>query len=302
MITFQHILAPIDFSAFSDHALDHAVALAHWYDARVTVLHVFPIDPALPPYSEFPGPIRLQSAERERIAEALARFVGSHRVPSVPIDTVLEEGNVVAEILRRARALPADLIVVGTHGRSGFERMMLGSVTERVLRKASCPVLTVPRRVDGASPRGPAVFKRILCPVDFSPSSMKAVDYAVSLAEEAGGRLTLLHVLEWFSEEEPREHAHFSVPEYRRYMQDDARTRLQKAIPEEARLWCEPEEVLDAGNPSHQILRTAADRSADLIVMGVAGRNPLNLALFGSTAQRVVREAACPVLTIRAPV
>ena len=300
-ITLRKILAPTDFSTFSDHALDHALALAHWYGARVTVLHVVPVEPVLPPYAEFPEPVRLQPAERDRMLGEITRFVGTHRVPGVPVDTALEEGNVVAEILQRAGALPADLIVLGTHGRSGFERMMLGSVAERVLRKAACPVLTVPRRVGSASPTAPAVFTRILCPVDFSPSSMRAIDYAVSLAEEAGGRLTLLHVLEWFSEDEPREHGHFSVPEYRRYMQQDARTRLQKAVPDEARLWCEPEEVLDAGKPSQQILRTAAERSADLIVMGVAGHNPLNLALFGSTAQRVVREATCPVLTIRTP-
>ena len=91
--------------------------------------------------------------------------------------------------------MKADLLVIGTHGRSGFERLVLGSVTEKVLRKASCPVLTVPKRLPDAVPVGPVLFKRILCPVDFSESSLHALSYAVSMAQEADGQLTVLHVV-----------------------------------------------------------------------------------------------------------
>jgi nucleotide-binding universal stress UspA family protein len=186
---------------------------------------------------------------------------------------------------------------MGTHGRHGFERLLLGSVTEKVLRRAPCPVLTVPPAISGAHPSGPP-YKRILCPVDFSTSSDDALRHALSLAEEAKARLTVLHVLEWFPEQGLREHRPFN-PELQHFLEDDARARLAKAIPAEARAWCEPVERVRCGKPYREILRAAEEEGSDLVVLGVLGRGAANLMLFGSTTNRVVRQATCPVLTVR---
>ena len=121
----------------------------------------------------------------------------------------------------------------------------------------------------------------------------------MDLARQADGLVTLLHVIEWLPEDEPRAAAHFNVPEFRGYMVNDAKRRLRSLVAEESRAWCEIDDVIVSGRAHREILRAAEVRSADLIVMGAQGRGSLGLALFGSTTQQVVRTAACPVLTVR---
>ncbi|HXW04489.1 MAG TPA: universal stress protein, partial [Vicinamibacterales bacterium] len=214
-----------------------------------------------------------------------------------PVQVLVRDGSVPAEIIRAAGEQPAELIVMGTHGLGGFERFMLGSITEKVLRKAPCPVLTVPPAIDPE--RSPAVlFRTIVCGVDFSRAADRGLQYALSLAQEAGGRLVLVHALEWFAEEEPKLSAHFNVSEFRRTLEADARSQMARLVPESARTWCEAEPVLVHGRAYRELLRVAAERQADLIVLGVRGRNIADLALFGSTTQHVLRQAVCPVLTV----
>ncbi|HEY7566116.1 MAG TPA: universal stress protein, partial [Gemmatimonadaceae bacterium] len=205
--------------------------------------------------------------------------------------------------LERAATLPADLIVMGTHGTSGFQHLMLGSVTERVLRRAVCPVLTVPPRAHATS-RIP--FRRLLCAIDFSESSMAAMEFAVSLAEESDARLTLLHVLEWPWEEPPSPRLEDLPPEqgaalaeYRRYREKMALMRLEALAPDSMRASHRPVARLSNGKPYVQILDVANEEGSDLIVVGVHGRNPFDMMVFGSTTNQVVRRAACPVLTLR---
>jgi nucleotide-binding universal stress UspA family protein len=187
---------------------------------------------------------------------------------------------------------------MGTHGRGGFERWVLGSVTEKVLRKVGCPVMTIPPPFEGT--RAPVAFKRILCALDFSEASLNALRYALSLAQENDAELALLHAVEWLVEDQPgAEPPVFDVPEYRRYLERDARARLHRAVPEEARDWCHPVELLGAGRAWKEILRVARERESQLIVMGVHGRSAVDLMLFGSTTHHVIRSACCPVLTIR---
>ena len=170
MIEIRRILCPIDFSDHSRRALDHAIAIARWYESTVTVLHVF--SPA--PVAAFgPGPvvfepIVLTPADRDQLLADTKAFAETESAPGVAIEAVVREGNTAGEILEQAIGMTADLLVIGTHGRSGFERLLLGSVAEKVLRKASCPVMTVPKGLPDAVPAGPVLYKRILCPVDFS--------------------------------------------------------------------------------------------------------------------------------------
>jgi nucleotide-binding universal stress UspA family protein len=120
----------------------------------------------------------------------------------------------------------------------------------------------------------------------------------LSLAEEAGGALTFLHVVEGLDHDLPA-NAHFNIPEYRRYLVDDAEKRLLALVPSETRTWCECQAIVRTGKAYREILNTARTLDADLIVLGVRGRNAVDLALFGSTTNHVVRGAECPVLTVR---
>jgi nucleotide-binding universal stress UspA family protein len=174
---------------------------------------------------------------------------------------------------------------------------VLGSVTEKVLRKAHCPVLTVPPHAEGQPER--PVFERILCGVDFSETGHRALDHALSLAQEANGRLTLLHVLDWVPEKDLARYPQFDAAGYRRDMMRDVRERLDALVPEDARNWCDPEVRIACGKPYQAILRAAGEDASDLLVLGVHGARPVDRMLFGSTAQHVVRQAGCPVLTVR---
>ena len=299
MIEIRRILCPIDFSDDSRHAVAHATAVAQWYGAAITLLHVshpeaFTNPPLL--FDELPrGAAMVESALRAA-EEEMPKWSQTVAAAGVAVETLVERGYPVRQILSRAAALPADLVVVGTHGRSGFERLILGSVTEKVLRNAPCPVMAVPPPAVSA---GKLPYTRLLCPVDFSDSSEAALQFACSLAEEADARLTIVHVFDWESGDDPIL-ARFDTAEFFEVVEQQSRERLERLVPTEARVWCKPETVTARGKPYREILALADAKEADLIVLGVRGRNPIDLALFGSTANQVVRRARCPVLTVPA--
>jgi universal stress protein A len=162
-------------------------------------------------------------------------------------------------------------------------------------------VLTVPRQAPDVSPV-PPLFKRILCPIDFSDCSMRALKYASSLAQEADACLTVAHVFElegtlpqnWRDTLTPK-----SIREELIKLEDERREKLAHAVPEQVNTYCKVERVLASGTPSRAILRLADEHQAELIVIGVHGRSAIDMTVFGSTTNRVVREARCPVLTVR---
>jgi nucleotide-binding universal stress UspA family protein len=300
MVEIKRILCPIDFSEFSRHALDQAHAIAEWYEAEITVLHVVSVSRPLTPAAAMPEAayVPLPPADLQEIAEEVRRFSASptpSRGPGPKV--VVSEGIPSREIVRHAEALPADLLVMGTHGRSGFERLFLGSVTEKVVRSTQVPVLTVPPPVDQPTT---VRYKTILCPIEFSDPSMRALEYALKLALETDAHLILVHVIEALAEETPpTELSHFNVPEYFRHLEQDARARLKAAVPTDARTWCTPDERVVFGKASRTIVQLAGEEAADIIVMGVHGAGALGRRLFGSTTHHVIREAHCPVLTLR---
>ena len=295
MIEFNRILCPVDFSESSTRALAHAAALTRWYEAHLTVLHVAPTFDPVQIRGDLGVPVEFVTpVTREEVLSELSRILERSGV-SPDAHLIAQAGDASTTIVREALTTSADLIVIGTHGRRGFKRLLLGSVAETVLHEASCPVLTVSPHTEAAS-ADVVTFKRILCPIDFSPSALQALGFALDLARQAGGRVTLLHVVEWLAEDEP---THFNVPEFRGHMVNDAKQRLRSLVAEESRAWCEIDDVIVSGRAHRGILQEAAARSADLIVMGAQGRGSVGLALFGSTTQQVVRGAACPVLTVR---
>ena len=306
MTRIQRVLCPVDFSEFSLRALSYASALARWYGSTLTVLHVHP---ELPHVDMIPsltvGPARrimLDEIERTRVLEAERAFVQTAGAGDVPVEVALEDtGDPPRAILERACTLDVDLIVMGSHGRSGYERLLLGSVTEKVLHKAPCPVMVVPHRAEHPTPVGDVQFRRILCGIDFSDCSLAALEYALSVAEEADAQLTLVHVIEtrsYFNALPPQ--VALTLAQINAEEGAHVAARLQALVPESVRPFCTIRTTVTHGHHGWtDIVRLGIEGNADLIVLGAHGHGTVERTLFGSTTHRVLRDAPCPVLTVR---
>jgi nucleotide-binding universal stress UspA family protein len=297
-IDVRHVLCPVDFSVFSARALDHAVRLARYFDADLHVLHVVPIvldvvEPFPPVLPDLMAPV-VAAAEDE-----LRRFVASARGRHARIQTSVKEGGAASRIQEMATLLRADLVVMGTHGRSGLERAVLGSVTENVMHHVDCPVLAVGDRAMCATPGPP--FGRILCATDLLASSPATVEFALALAGESDAEVELLHVVEAIPLEASSINPSILTSEvdtFRRGLIADAQARLDDAA-REAPSWCRLTTRVATGDAWRAIVERARASEAELIVIG-AHAGPFRRAIFGSTARRVVRTAPCPVLVMRA--
>jgi nucleotide-binding universal stress UspA family protein len=304
MIEISQILCPVDFSDLSRRALDHAIAVAKWYRSRLSVLYVYHVPTAGMALSSLPvapaaEAVALSPADREQLRRQLRGFAPADVLKDVPVECLVAEGDVATEVLAEAEA--ADVVVLGTHGRSGFEHLILGSVAEKVVRKAHCPVMTIPPAAANATKAVPALFHHIVAGIDFSDASLHALKYALSLAEETDAHLTVLRVVEV-----PRELAEWAADSeegkgYVERWKALALAHLHDVVPDDARVYCHVDERVEAGQPYRELLRVAAEQSAGLIVIGAHGHGVLDRVFFGSTAQHMVRQAVCPVLTLRAP-
>jgi nucleotide-binding universal stress UspA family protein len=276
------ILIATDFSAASERARDYAICLAA-PSTSVTLLHVnlLPLpdrtDPALVP--GWTGP---EQSLQAQALERLHHFGGPARAAGLATKLVLQEGLPAEVILALADTLQPDLIAMGTHGRRGFERLAMGSNADRVVRLASAPVLTVGSR--GLEP--PTRIREVLCPLSLEGDA-QTVALAGALAGRCGASLTVMHVLESAFGQAPG-----------RSRDEKARERLQDAVAAQGRSVRVRALVL-AGNPSHEILRVASERAANLIVIGVHDRLPVSRNCLGRTSDQVGREASCAVIRVR---
>jgi len=293
------ILCPVDFSEFSRRALHHAEAAAKWYAADLHVLHVlFDVMPRAVPALAPSPPTTVEDIGPATI-EALRAFVKQSGVTCATTQ-VVRDGPVAREIANYAGEVNTDLIVMGTHGHTGVDHAIIGSTTERVLHRAPCPVLTIPKVGDEPGSADRERFTHVLCAIDFSPSSLAALSHGLSFAQENDAKLTLLHVVETLSDDDALIAAHFRVGEYIQTRKEDARQQLVALVRGEARASREPSTLVELGGAARTILRVADQLNADLIVMGAQGRAGISLLLFGSTTHTVVRHAVCPVITARA--
>jgi nucleotide-binding universal stress UspA family protein len=198
-------------------------------------------------------------------------------------------GDIDADIRRAITAQKADVVVMGTHGRRGFERWVMGSVTERLMRNCPVPLLAIRAAKTGAA--APPAIRRILVTTDFSDGTTNALDYAFSIAQECQARITLLHVMDDIALAE--------VSVKRRVpLVNDIRRKLDELVPEEVRAWCDVDAIVENGTPYVVIQDILKSQKPGLLVMNVHGKNLVDRALIGSTAERVLRAADCPVLLI----
>jgi len=303
MVAIDRILCPVDLSPCSRTALRYASALARWYQARVTVVHVFRQAPVVDTAAASLGgaiyapPLALADVDREALSRRVAEFVTHTPDAGTPAVHVCEGVNVREEILREAAALPADLLVLGSHGLTGVKRLVLGSTAENVLRHATTPVLIVPAHAPDVPASG-VPFTRIVCAVDFEADSYRALRYAFDLAQESDAQLTLLHAVEMPTVHVGAEDLAYDLETARATVMRDARERLEALVPDAARAFCTVRVEVAAGRAHEVILRLATEVEADLIIMGVRDRDAFDVAVFGSHAQAVVRAAHCPVLTV----
>ena len=302
-VDIRRVLCPVDFSDFARRALDYAIAVARWYTCRLTVLYVHHVP--VPSIAEFAGLATgpadgrvLSAADCEQLREQLKGLTPAEAVKNIPVEVSFAEGDVATEILAEADSI--DMIVMGTHGRSGFDRLVLGSVTEKVIRRSPCSVMTIPYGTPGTTDAVPVLFHHILAAVDFSDASLRALTYAVSLAQEADAHLTVLHVthipgeLAKWADEDPGGRAY--VDTWKGY----ARRQLRPLVSDDARVYCHVDERVEVGRAHREILRVAAEQPSGLIVVGAHGAGVVERAFSGATTQHLVREATCPVLIVRA--
>ena len=290
----KNILCAIDRSPSSLQALSYAIALARWQNARLNLLEV--IEEAPPPgVTRAPKGDGLSKETRTGLERDLRRLLTARRASDVKVEIFMRKGKVVQEILAQAKASRSDLVVMGSHGRGGVQRLVLGSVAEKVLRLATCPVLTVRSGVRLAR-RSRSPFETILCPTDFSAAANRAVAYARRLAREADATLIVMSAAEWPFGETAMSGA---AAELRKSIESNAREALTRLLSRPTPNRPRAQAIVAIGKASAAIVKLARARSVDLIVMGVSGRGALDVALLGSTTHHVIREGAWPVLTVR---
>lgn len=282
-ISLKNILFPTDFSPASNAAVPFALALARIYGSTLVVTHVIPAEPHRQVVLD-----RLPAQDDRVWQDAhhkLSAFSADPQIGGVPCKAVVDQGDLADVIPAMIREQAVDLVVVGTHGRTGVSKMVLGSGAEKIYRSAPCPVLTVGPRVQA----GEWKLGRILCPIDVLEHSEPFLHYALSLAEENQAEFIVLQAVPL-------------VPwQHRASVEAQMRERLECLIPEQAKDWCTPQFLVRWEHPAEAILLTAADWEADLIVMGVRKARAAGLSshLPWPVASEVVSRARCPVLTVR---
>jgi nucleotide-binding universal stress UspA family protein len=290
--TIDQVISPVDLSRASASALRHAAAWARWYGAPLRVLHAAPLPRILVDGSG--QTVILDARSIEDVQVEVLRFVAA-TLPDQPLPPVdVLQQDAVSAILDEARRWPNPLLVMGTHGSKGVERAVIGSVTERVAHAVACPLLVIPPH-DATDPSAELELKRIVCAVDFRPSSLAGLRYALSLTQQGRQRLELVTVLE-----APGILDAFTLDDERE-RRAAARDALRDRVPDDARESCVIHEEALRGAPADALLTYVNDVQAELIVMGTGDRRHLHALWLGSTTGRLMRSAACPILIVPPP-
>lgn len=275
----RRILAPVDLSPASRKTLGWAGLVARAWSAELEVFYADWWEP--PRYftqSQIAELKRQAQEHRQAVHQELEALLSESAGAGTPHAVTVVEGRPAAAILERAHGRAADVIVIGSHGRTGLARFRLGSVAEEVTREAGRPVLVVNVLEAGDAP---ARVSNVLCPVNFTPLARQSLDVAADVAARFGARLSVVHAVE-------AEAADL----------DAAHRALCAWVPGAVRGQCEVSEAVRKGNAAEQILKLAREQHADLIVLGAERRLLLEWTTLGTTTERVMRHGVAPVLVV----
>ncbi|HVN21765.1 MAG TPA: universal stress protein [Dongiaceae bacterium] len=281
-LCLKNILVPTDFSPASRTALPFAQSLAQTYGSTILLAHAIAPEPHRQiPTDHIPEE---DSMVWDHARAKMAEFARDGSLTGLCCQMLVERGDVGDVIPNMIGEHAVDMVVVGTHGRRGVSKLVLGSEAEKIYRSATCPVLIVGPRA-GRPDRW--TLRQILCPIEPSESPAPVLQYALSLAEEHQSRLILLEAMPL-------------VPwQHRSEMEEKSCAALEALIPEEARNWCNLEYMVRWGHPAESIVNQAETRGVDLIVMSVHKSRVISSHLPWPVASEVISQAGCPVLTIR---
>ncbi len=286
-IALQNVLFATDFSPFSENALPYAIAIAKQYDGKVFAVHAVAAGAFnTVPAETWPVAIDDESRHEQRQVDRLDR-----ELAGIPHEVLMKVGDVWQVVSKLVKQAGINLLVLGTHGRTGMSKLLMGSVAEEIFRQAQCPVLTVGPEVRMRNKEA-VQFRKILFATDFSDVSKAGLRYALSLAEENEAAIVLLHCIE-----EP-EAGSVDLDANAAF----AKRQLEEMVPKDARNWCDTRCFVEYGEHAQAIVAFAKKHHIDLIVMGVGaatGSPEMSTHLANRTAHNVVAHATCPVLTVR---
>jgi nucleotide-binding universal stress UspA family protein len=287
-VGIKNIAFATDLSPASYAALPFAAEFARLYGAKVWGFHVFsPKIYPVPPSFVFQAP----TEDSQEVAKQLTSELEKH-LAGTPQEVAIVHGEILDALSAFIEKNSIDLLVIGTHGRTGLRKTLMGSVAEMIFRQSPCPVLTVGPKAASRLDQ-PAQTKEILYATDFSPASHEASHYAISLAQEHQAHLVLLHVIE------PPKAGKLA---HNGKLVSTSMKLLRDLLPPDADLWCKPEHVVEYGDPADTILKLAERRHSHLVVLGARkpeGSPALSAHFARAIAYKVVSEAGCPVLTVR---
>lgn len=296
MIRFKKLLVPLDFSEPSRKALDYGLAFATRLRAKLVVAHIIPEISTL----SYAFPIEnlaIEIKQSERAIREIQALIPDERAKLVDLQTIVKVGRIEDSLLEIMNAESMDFIIMGSHGRRNFSRWFLGSITEHILRKVPVPVLTVSHIDEAKYPFGGGVtsFKRLLYATDLGESADRGMEYATELAQQFSSELTVMTVVEYLN----------LGYEAAAYLDDERTKRLQSTqkqldtfVARQKRDGMQVQTLVADGKPYERILSTAEQSNVDCIVLNLESKSMLERAFLGSTAERVVRLATIPVLSI----
>lgn len=319
----KKIMCAVDFSDFSHLILSYGRALAAEFDARLYVCHILSDMVMLSSHGQ--AYIASEKVAQERLENTETRLNDLIEEHGIEARIVLSQGHPADEITQIVQDKSIDLVIAATHGGSGIKRFLIGSVTDRLVKTLTCPLLVLHTQED--HPALPNLFRvpmdRILVGCDFSPESGLAFDYGLSLAQEFQSELHLVHVIK------PEKHIELTTADYMKLQEGDylgwnrsdflalqkkstdeewerrssllsrIERQLSHMVPEESRNWCTPVTTLLEGQPYTELIQYSEIKKIDMIVLGVHGHSLLEQFLVGSTTDRVISRSVCPVLAVR---
>jgi len=285
-LNLKTVIYATDFSPCSKNAGLYAARMAAYFSARLPVTHAFTLEQAA---LEVEVGDRRSSQQRRNLTHLLEREADSLRASSIEITPTLLEGNPEDVIPDLADRLGPSMLVLGTHGGGRFERGIIGSTAEKILRSTRWPALTVGPHVQPLTSQT-FPFERILFATDFTEAAANAATYAVTFAEVFAARIDVLNVIQ---------EAVFDHPDRLAVHQNRFFSALEALVPQSAREFCDPRTYVAIGGAHDKILEHIRERSIELLVLGIRKTSHISMEMRTSGAFRIIVDAPCPVLTIR---